>query len=76
MGVLFLAGLYISSISSCMGGLYGSPRVLQCIANENVVPIVQFLGRGVSLFYVILYTLLLQRKELVLSSIFFSELLR
>ena len=48
VGVLFLAGLYISSISSCMGGLYGSPRILQCIANENVIPIIKVLGRGVS----------------------------
>ena len=48
VGVLFLAGLYISSISSCMGGLYGSPRILQCIANENVIPIIKVLGKGVS----------------------------
>jgi len=46
VGVLFLAGLYISSISSCMGGLYGSPRILQSIANENVIPVVKFLGQG------------------------------
>lgn len=31
-----------------MGGLYGAPRILQCIAQENVVPMLAFLGRGVS----------------------------
>jgi len=31
-----------------MGGLYGAPRILQCIAQENVVPMLTFLGRGVS----------------------------
>ena len=31
-----------------MGGLYGSPRILQCIANENVIPIIKVLGHGVS----------------------------
>ena len=45
---LFLAGLYISSISSCMGALYGSPRILQCIANDDVVPFMKVLGQGVS----------------------------
>lgn len=49
VGVLFLAGLYISSISSSMGGLYGSPRVLQCIATENVIPVIKILGAGVRL---------------------------
>ena len=46
---LFLAGLYISSISSCMGALYGSPRILQCIANDDVVPFMKVLGQGVSI---------------------------
>lgn len=48
MGILFLIGLYISSLASCMGGLYGAPRILQCIAQEKVVPILAFLGKGVS----------------------------
>lgn len=30
-----------------MGGLYGAPRILQCIAVENVVPHLKFLGHGV-----------------------------
>lgn len=48
VGFLFLLGLYISSLASCMGGLYGAPRILQCIAQENVIPMLACLGRGVS----------------------------
>ncbi|XP_044153495.1 solute carrier family 12 member 8 [Bufo gargarizans] len=46
VGFLFLLGLYISSLASCMGGLYGAPRILQCIAQEKVIPVLSFLGRG------------------------------
>uniref|UniRef100_H3DG85 Solute carrier family 12 member 8 n=1 Tax=Tetraodon nigroviridis TaxID=99883 RepID=H3DG85_TETNG len=46
VGFLFLLGLYISSLASCMGGLYGAPRILQCIAQERVIPALAFLGRG------------------------------
>ncbi|XP_060118784.1 solute carrier family 12 member 8 [Heteronotia binoei] len=46
VGFLFLIGLYISSLASCMGGLYGAPRILQCIAQEKVIPILAFLGQG------------------------------
>uniref|UniRef100_A0A6I8QS40 Solute carrier family 12 member 8 n=1 Tax=Xenopus tropicalis TaxID=8364 RepID=A0A6I8QS40_XENTR len=46
VGALFLLGLYISSLASCMGGLYGAPRILQCIAQEKVIPALSFLGRG------------------------------
>ncbi|XP_043849444.1 solute carrier family 12 member 8 [Dromiciops gliroides] len=46
VGFLFLLGLYISSLASCMGGLYGAPRILQCIAEEKVVPALTFLGQG------------------------------
>ncbi|XP_048251115.1 solute carrier family 12 member 8-like [Haliotis rufescens] len=46
VGVLWLAGLYLSSVSSCMGSLYGPPRILQSIANENVIPIIKILGHG------------------------------
>ncbi|XP_077392800.1 solute carrier family 12 member 8 isoform X4 [Festucalex cinctus] len=35
VGFLFLLGLYVSSLASCMGGLYGAPRILQCIAQEK-----------------------------------------
>lgn len=31
-----------------MGGLYGSPRILQTIAEENVIPVIKVLGQGVS----------------------------
>ncbi|XP_030066403.1 solute carrier family 12 member 8 isoform X2 [Microcaecilia unicolor] len=46
VGFLFLLGLYISSLASCMGGLYGAPRILQCIAQEKVIPSFSFLGNG------------------------------
>ncbi|KAM4698522.1 solute carrier family 12 member 8 [Rhinophrynus dorsalis] len=46
VGFLFLLGLYISSLASCMGGLYGAPRILQCIAQEKVIPALSFLGHG------------------------------
>ncbi|XP_072541155.1 solute carrier family 12 member 8 isoform X2 [Salminus brasiliensis] len=46
VGFLFLLGLYVSSLASCMGGLYGAPRVLQCIAQERVIPVFAFLGQG------------------------------
>nr|XP_023018169.1 solute carrier family 12 member 8 [Leptinotarsa decemlineata]XP_023018170.1 solute carrier family 12 member 8 [Leptinotarsa decemlineata] len=44
--VLFLAGLYVSSMSSCLGAMYGTPRVLQSIALENVIPGIGMLGMG------------------------------
>lgn len=47
--VLLLAGLYVSSMSSCLGAMYGTPRVLQSIANEKVIPGLQVLGHGVSI---------------------------
>jgi len=43
---LLLAGLYVSSMSSCLAAMYGTPRVLQSIANENVIPFIHILGRG------------------------------
>lgn len=49
VGFLLLAGLYISSLSACLGCLYGTPRVLQTIASENVIPFMRFLGWGVSI---------------------------
>ncbi|XP_059895741.1 solute carrier family 12 member 8 isoform X2 [Gadus macrocephalus] len=45
VGFLFLLGLYVSSLASCMGSLYGAPRILQCIAQERVIPALAFLGR-------------------------------
>lgn len=46
--VLLLAGIYVSSMSSCLGAMYGTPRVLQSIANESVIPKIDILGKGVS----------------------------
>lgn len=46
--VPLLLGLYVSSMSSCLAAMYGTPRVLQSIANANVIPGIQFLGNGVS----------------------------
>ncbi|KAK3087217.1 hypothetical protein FSP39_003220 [Pinctada imbricata] len=59
VGVLWLAGLYISSVSSCMGSLYGPPRILQSIANENVMPIIRILGHGRGANKVPVYALIL-----------------
>lgn len=52
VGVLFLFGLYVSSLSSCLGAQYGAPRVLQCISKENVVPLIKSLGKGVRRFII------------------------
>lgn len=43
---LLLAGIYVSSMSSCLGAMYGTPRVLQSIANEAVIPGIGKLGQG------------------------------
>ncbi|XP_037043134.1 solute carrier family 12 member 8 [Bradysia coprophila] len=43
---LLLAGIYVSSMSSCLGAMYGTPRVLQSIALENVIPGIGVLGKG------------------------------
>lgn len=48
LSVLLLGGIYVSSMSSCLGAMYGTPRVLQSIANENVIPGIGKLGKGVS----------------------------
>jgi len=45
---LLLAGIYVSSMSSCLGAMYGTPRVLQSIAKESVIPGIDILGKGVS----------------------------
>ena len=48
LGFLLLSALYISSISSCLATLYGTPRVLQSIASESVIPGIGRLSEGVS----------------------------
>ena len=47
LGFLLLSALYISSISSCLATLYGTPRVLQSIAAENTMPAIARLSDGV-----------------------------
>ncbi|KAK7073144.1 hypothetical protein SK128_011361 [Halocaridina rubra] len=46
LGVLLLAGLYTSTLSSTLASLYGTPRVLQSIAAEKIVPILSPLAQG------------------------------
>ena len=49
LGFLLLAAVYISSASSCLATLYGTPRVLQSIAAENIIPGMARLAEGVSI---------------------------
>lgn len=53
--LLLLAGIYVSSMSSCLGAMYGTPRVLQSIALENVIPGIGILGKGVSVLLILKY---------------------
>ncbi|KAH8289757.1 hypothetical protein KR054_010351 [Drosophila jambulina] len=46
LNFLLLAGIYVSSMSSCLGAMYGTPRVLQSIAKESVIPGIDVLGKG------------------------------
>ncbi|KAE9552523.1 hypothetical protein FO519_004265 [Halicephalobus sp. NKZ332] len=43
---IYLAGIYISSLSSLTAGLIGTPRVLQGIAAEGFIPILNPLAQG------------------------------
>lgn len=52
---LLLAGVYVSSMSSCLGAMYGTPRVLQSIALENVIPGIGALGKGVNRPFILLF---------------------
>lgn len=49
-GLLFLAGLYVSSLSSTVGSLLGTPRVIQSIASEGIIPLLNPLAHGVIFF--------------------------
>jgi len=44
--VMLLCGLYISSLSSSLGTFYGTPRVLQSIASQKVIPVIRFMSKG------------------------------
>lgn len=46
LGVLFLCGLYVSSLSCILGSFYCAPRLLQSIAADGVVPSLNFLSQG------------------------------
>uniref|UniRef100_A0A0K0EB20 Solute carrier family 12 member 9 n=1 Tax=Strongyloides stercoralis TaxID=6248 RepID=A0A0K0EB20_STRER len=46
-GILFLTGLYLSSLSSIVGSLLGTPRVLQGLAAEDIIPVLSPLSEGV-----------------------------
>ena len=50
-GILLMIAVYISSSSSCLATLYGTPRVLQSIASENVIPSIAPLAEGVRLIF-------------------------
>ncbi|KAL1244319.1 Solute carrier family 12 member [Trichinella spiralis] len=45
-GFLLLGGIYVSSLSAIISGLYVSPRLLQSIAAENVIGFMKFLAKG------------------------------
>uniref|UniRef100_A0A0M3J8A8 Solute carrier family 12 member 8 (inferred by orthology to a human protein) n=1 Tax=Anisakis simplex TaxID=6269 RepID=A0A0M3J8A8_ANISI len=45
-GVLFLCGVYVSSLSSTIGALLGTPRVIQSIAAEGIIPVLNPLAIG------------------------------
>lgn len=66
ISVLLLAGLYVSSFSSCLGAMYGTPRVLQSIASQNVIPGMSCLQRGVIILveFVIFKFCLLDSKKI------------
>ncbi|KAG8195768.1 hypothetical protein JTE90_004775 [Oedothorax gibbosus] len=59
IGVLLLAGLYIAAMSACLGALYATPRIIQSMANENVIPLMGFLGKGKGPNKVPIYSLIL-----------------
>ena len=46
VGALFLIGLYVSSLSSCLAVFYGAPRVLQAMGRAKIVPLLSVIGVG------------------------------
>ncbi|XP_022687491.1 solute carrier family 12 member 8-like isoform X2 [Varroa jacobsoni] len=46
IGVILLCGLYISSMSSSLGSLYATPRILQRMAIDGVLPGSHYLAEG------------------------------
>ena len=45
-GFIVVAGMFSSSLSSGIGDLMGSPRVLQAVARDRIMPILYFFGKG------------------------------
>ncbi|KAM7308196.1 solute carrier family 12 member 8 [Ixodes scapularis] len=46
IGVMVLSGLYISSMSACLGALYLTPRIVQSMANDGILPFSRQLSLG------------------------------
>ena len=46
VGGLFLLGLYVSSLSACLGAIYAAPRVLQSISSEKIIPLLSIMAKG------------------------------
>lgn len=46
VGYLLIGGLYVSSLSSSLGAIYATPRILQNMAIENMLPGSRFLEKG------------------------------
>lgn len=46
VGYLLLAGIYISSMSSSLGSLYATPKIIQDMAVEKIIPGMSFLAKG------------------------------
>ncbi|VDO53349.1 unnamed protein product [Onchocerca flexuosa] len=51
-GFLYLTGLYVSSLSSTVGTLLGTPRIIQSIASEGIIPVLNPLAIGVCYFII------------------------
>lgn len=64
--LLLVAGIYVSSMSSCLGAMYGTPRVLQSIAKESVIPGIDVLAKGVSFLSIIFLKTNIKQKFLIL----------
>ncbi|VDL66540.1 unnamed protein product [Nippostrongylus brasiliensis] len=50
-----MIGLYICSLSSTIGSLLGTPRVLQGIAAEGIIPVLNPLAQGVRFFSIFIF---------------------
>lgn len=46
VGYFLLGGLYVSSLSSCLGAIYATPRIIQNMASERILPGSKYLSKG------------------------------